>query len=59
MPDLLQIGWFSVATFFATQYILQAFCKDTHPRTFLFAAVAIVRGLVTGFVGAKGMNEQW
>ncbi len=56
LMGLLQIGWFSVATFFATQYILQGFGKDPHPGTFLFAAVAIVWGLVTGWVGAKGVQ---
>src|SRR5579871_1761127 len=56
LMGLLQIGWFAVATFFATQYILQGLGKDAHAGTVLFAVIAIVWGLVTGWVGAKGVQ---
>lgn len=56
LMGLLQIGWFAVATFFATQYIIEGFGKTPVPRTLLFTVVAIVWGYATGTVGAKGVQ---
>jgi cytosine permease len=57
LMGLLQIGWFAVATFFATQYILEGFgIKNPQPRTLWFTVVAVVWGYATGTVGAKGVQ---
>jgi cytosine permease len=56
LMGLLQVGWFAVATFFATQYILEGLGKTPHPGTVLFTVVAIVWGYATGTVGAKGVQ---
>jgi cytosine permease len=56
LMGLLQVGWFAVATFYATTYILKGFGQNAQPATLLFGAVAVVWGLVTGFVGAKGVQ---
>jgi len=56
LMGLLQIGWFAVATFFATQYILEGLGKDPHAGTLLFTVVAIIWGYGTGIVGAKGVQ---
>ena len=56
LMGLLQIGWFAVATFFATQYILEGLGKDPRAGTLLFTVIAIVWGYGTGIVGAKGVQ---
>ncbi len=56
LMGLLQVGWFAVATFFATQYIIEGLGKTPHPGTVLFTVVAIVWGYATGTVGAKGVQ---
>jgi cytosine permease len=56
LMGLLQVGWFAVSTFYATTYILKGFGLDAHPATLLFGAVAVIWGLVTGYVGAKGIH---
>ncbi len=56
LMGLLQIGWFAVATFFATQYILEGLGKDPRAGTLLFTVVAIIWGYGTGIVGAKGVQ---
>jgi cytosine permease len=56
LMGLLQVGWFAVATFFATQYILEGLGKPPHAGTLLFTVVAIVWGYATGTVGAKGVQ---
>ncbi|HEY6466851.1 MAG TPA: cytosine permease [Candidatus Acidoferrales bacterium] len=56
LMGLLQIGWFAVATFFATQYIIEGLGKTPHAGTLLFTVIAIVWGYATGTVGAKGVQ---
>jgi cytosine permease len=60
MPGLLmgvlQIGWFAVATFFATKYILSGLGISSEPRTFTFAIVAVLWGYAMAYVGAKGIQ---
>jgi cytosine permease len=56
LMGLLQVGWFAVATFFATQYIIEGLGKTPQAGTLLFTGVAIVWGYATGFVGAKGVQ---
>lgn len=56
LMGLLQIGWFAVATFFATQYIIEGLGKTPQTGTLLFTVIAIVWGYATGTVGAKGVQ---
>jgi cytosine permease len=56
LMGLLQIGWFAVATYFAASYILQGFGKVPHPGTLLFGVVAVLWGLIMGYIGAKGIQ---
>ena len=63
LMGLLQIGWFAVATFFATQYILEGFQAlgfhveaSPHGLFTWFTLVAIVWGYATATVGAKGVQ---
>ena len=60
MPGLLmgalQIGWFAVATYFSTQFILSGIGSDAKPGSLVFAIVAVLWGYVMAFVGAKGIQ---
>src|SRR5581483_6334245 len=56
LMGLLQIGWFAVATFFATKFLMSAFGMSGEPRTVAFSVVAIVWGYVMAWVGAKGIQ---
>ncbi len=60
MPGLLmgvlQVGWFSVGTFFSTRYILNGLGSDAQPRTPLFAIVAIIWCYTMAYVGVKGIQ---
>ena len=60
MPGLLmgvlQIGWFAVATFLATRFILTGLGQSAEPGTLLFAVVAILWGYTMAYVGAKGIQ---
>jgi cytosine permease len=56
LMGLLQIGWFAVATFFATQYIIEGLGKVPQTGTVLFTVIAIVWGYGTATVGAKGVQ---
>lgn len=56
LMGLLQIGWFAVATFYAATYILRGFGETPRPATWLFGIVAVIWGLVMGYVGAKGIQ---
>jgi cytosine permease len=57
MPGLLmgvlQIGWFAVATYFATDYILKGLHSESK---LLFTAVAIIWAYVLAFVAIKGIS---
>lgn len=61
---LLQIGWYSVGTFFAAKYILEGIGWKEHAVTILgpagkfdiiFIITAVVWGYIFAFVGAKGI----
>ncbi len=56
MPGLLmgvlQIGWFAVATYFATDYILRGLHSDSKV---LFTVIAIVWAYLLAFVAIKGI----
>jgi cytosine permease len=60
MPGLLmgalQVGWFAVGTFFATQFILSGFGTDAQPGTVMFAVVAVIWGYAIAYVGAMGIQ---
>jgi cytosine permease len=56
LMGLLQIGWFSVGTFVATNFILAGVGSTAGPGTIPFAAVAIVWGYVIAYVGIKGLQ---
>ena len=60
MPGLLmgvlQIGWFAVGTFFATQFILKGFHVDSSPMTLPFAAVTVLWAYTLGYIAVKGIH---
>ena len=56
LMGLLQIGWFSVATFVATNFILNGIGSSAGPGTLTFAVIAIVWGYVMAYVGVKGLQ---
>ena len=55
----LQVGWYSVGTYFATQFVLNTvFGPDAAPgpRTPLFVVAGIIWGYVFAYVGVKGIQ---
>ena len=56
LMGLLQIGWFSVATFVATNFILNGIGSSAGPGTLTFAVIAIVWGYVMAYIGVKGLQ---
>jgi cytosine permease len=56
LMGLLQIGWFAVATFVSTDFILKGIGSNAEPRSVPFIAIGLVWGLVFSFVGAMGIQ---
>jgi cytosine permease len=56
LMGLLQIGWFSVSTFVATNFILAAAGSKAGTGTLTFAIVAAIWGYGTAYVGIKGLQ---
>lgn len=56
LMGLLQIGWFAVATFVASQFILTAAGSTAGPGTMPFIVTGVLWGLAFSFVGAKGIQ---
>lgn len=60
MPGLLmgvlQVGWFAVGTFFATQFVLRAVGAPSESGTPLFTIVAVVWGYTMAWIGAMGIH---
>lgn len=56
LMGLLQIGWFAVGTFFATQFILKGFDQPAIPGTALFTIVAVIWGYTMAWIGAAGIQ---
>ena len=56
LMGILQIGWFAVATFFSTKFILSGLGADATPGTLPFALVAIAWGYVMAYIGIKGIQ---
>ena len=56
LMGLLQIGWFAVATFVATQFLLKGVGADATPGSLPFIVTGAVWGAVFAWVGAKGIQ---
>ncbi|MEO6802227.1 MAG: cytosine permease [Granulicella sp.] len=56
LMGLLQIGWFSVATFIATDFILKGFGSAAGPKSTAFIIVGMLWGYVMAYVGVKGIQ---
>jgi len=56
LMGLLQIGWFAVATFVATDFILKGVGSNAGPGSMPFIAVGVLWGLIFSFIGAKGIQ---
>jgi cytosine permease len=56
LMGLLQIGWFAVATFVATDFILKGAGSAAGPGTLPFIIIGFIWGLSLSFVGAKGIQ---
>ena len=55
LMGLLQIGWFSVNTFIATDFILRGVGADSGPMKPLFIIVAVIWGYAMAYIGVKGI----
>lgn len=56
LMGLLQIGWFAVCAWLSTTFILKGLGKNSTPGSAAFWAVAVAWGLVTAYVGVKGIQ---
>jgi cytosine permease len=56
LMGLLQIGWFAVATYLTTRFILSGLHANPNPGTAAFTIIAIVWGYVMAYVGVKGIQ---
>ncbi len=56
LMGLLQIGWFAVATFVATDFILKGVGSASQPGTGPFIITGAIWGLVLSFLAAKGIQ---
>jgi cytosine permease len=56
LMGLLQIGWFAVATFVATDFILKGVGSVSQPGTGPFIITGVIWGLVLSFLAAKGIQ---
>jgi cytosine permease len=56
LMGLLQIGWFAVATFVATDFILKGVNSTAGPGSVPFIVIGLIWGLSLSFVGAKGIQ---
>lgn len=56
LMGLLQIGWFSVGTYVATNFILSGMGWKDGPGTATFAAIAVVWGYTMAYIGIKGLQ---
>jgi cytosine permease len=56
LMGLLQVGWFAVATFFASKFILNGFGIDSKPGTLPFIIAGVVWGYAMAWAGAMGMR---
>src|SRR5580700_9381114 len=56
LMGLLQIGWFAVATFVATDFILKGIGMASEPMTASFIITGTIWGLVMATIAAKGIG---
>ena len=56
LMGLLQIGWFAVATFVATDFILKGVGLNSAPGSVPFIVTGVIWGVVLSWVGAKGIQ---
>src|ERR1700722_4339604 len=56
LMGLLQIGWFAVSTYLSTTFILSGLKMERKPGSFSFGIVAVLWGLIMGYVGVKGIQ---
>ncbi|HEY2015963.1 MAG TPA: cytosine permease [Bryobacteraceae bacterium] len=56
LMGLLQVGWFAVATFVASDFILKGVGVNAGPGTVPFIVTGLIWGLVLSYVGAKGIQ---
>jgi cytosine permease len=56
LMGLLQIGWFAVATFVATDFILKGVGMNSAPGSVPFIVTGAIWGVVLSWVGAKGIQ---
>ncbi len=56
LMGLLQIGWFAVGTFFASQFVLNAMHSDAKPGSPPFIVIGVIWGLVMAYMGVKGIQ---
>jgi cytosine permease len=56
LMGLLQIGWFAVGTYFATQFIIRGFGLDAAPGSLLFSVIAVIWGYTMAWIGASGIQ---
>jgi cytosine permease len=56
LMGLLQVGWFAVATFFSTRFILDGFGSEAQPGSLPFIVVGIAWGYAMAWVGISGLK---
>src|SRR5204862_6075872 len=56
LMGLLQIGWFAVGTHLSTTFILTGLGKDPSPGTLSYGIIAVLWGLIMGYIGVKGIQ---
>ena len=56
LMGLLQIGWFAVGTYFATQFILNGFGSQAGPGSLPFILIGCAWGYSMAWIGIKGIQ---
>jgi len=56
LMGLLQIGWFAVADYLSTTFILSGMKMDARPGTLPFAIIAVIWGYLMAYIGVKGIQ---
>lgn len=56
LMGLLQVGWFSVATFYAVTYILNGAHSAAGPGTVVFIILCALWGYIMAYIGIKGIQ---
>src|SRR5689334_1717798 len=56
LMGLLQIGWFAVADYLSTTFILSGLKMDSRPGTLPFAVIAVIWGYLMAYIGVRGIH---